>query len=498
MRPQKQGQRLRQRLRSLPVAVFFLLAIVAFSWRVSTAVHYLLDYDDDDIQARRVFDSFSRKFSLASSAAKATKPTIKPPQQFILSDGTVVSVGEIGPNVTYAIQHAFVQRNQGLPWYQWDIVENPNCDYYPSTNHYNVTITISSSSSFATLSMNTPKNVIRKHWLPEALLMGVQKGGTTALYEYLERHPDIAKSQKELYFLDEVVDQVMLREQHQRRNDTTTIQQSGQYHPGIPQITIRQKYSHRIKLAIKDTHRDAGKMILDLTPNYMYQSDRLPARITCVLPWAKIMVLLRNPVHRARSQYDMKVRFQNGQYRFKRETKPKRHQWRMRDTNRNKRSQHNKGVLSFQQYLVNDLAALQETGVIQNWEVVDFDTFFDSPAMDEAWRTYLNCGLNAPIGMGLYAIQLKPFLQLDNDFLPIQSEKLVMETDETYGRVLEFLGLQRISLDWYHQANIAQKREKTKVDQDTERLLYQTFAPFNRKLGELLGKEWVGVWEENL
>jgi hypothetical protein len=157
----------------------------------------------------------------------------------------------------------------------------------------------------------------------------------------------------------------------------------------------------------------------------------------------------------------------------------------------------NKRVLSFHQYVLNDLAALQETGVIQNWDIVDFDTFFNSPAMDEAWRTYLNNGLNAPIGMGLYAIQVKPFLQLvDHDFLAIQSEKLMLETDTTYGQVLDFLGLPRISLDWYHPVNHARKRDKTKVDQETEHLLYQVFAPFNRKLGELLGNEWVGVWEE--
>jgi hypothetical protein len=457
----------RRRLRSDPFVVFFLLLMTAVSWRLTTILQHLVDsYDNDnDIDSQESTEnalllSFSGKqvSSLAFSAS-----SVKPPQQFTLSDGTVVSVGEIGPNVTYAVEHAFVHRNQGLHWDQWDIVENPNCANDYSTTNDNIP---TSSSSFATLSRNTPTHVIRKHWLPEAILIGVQKGGTTALHEYIDRHPDVAKSQKELYFLDELVDQLML--QHQQRNTTT----------GIPQVTIRQEYAHRMKLAIKKPQRDAGKMILDFTPNYMYQSDRLPARIACNLPWAKIVALLRNPVHRARSQYDMKLRLQ-----------PKQQGRRHRGlTGRSgKRSHHN---LSFQQYILNDLAALQETGVIQNWDTVDFDTFFDSPAMDEAWRTYLNNGLNAPIDMGLYAIQLKPFLRLDNDFLAIQSEKLRQKTDETYGQVLEFLGLPRIRLDWYHKANNAGKRDKTRIDQQTEHLLYQVFAPFNRKLGELLGNEW--------
>jgi hypothetical protein len=516
MRPQKKGRR--QRQRPVPCMVFFLL--LGFSWRLTTTIQYLVDYYDKEMQESTEYlelnlFSSSKTVSIASSISSSKSSTqvelaaknhiIKPSQQFTLSDGTVVSVGQIGPNVTYAKQCGFVQRNKGLPLDQWDIVESTNCDNYHSNNN---TKGSSSFSSFATLSKHTPTNIIRKHWLPEAILIGVQKGGTTALYEYIDRHPEVAKSRKELYFLDELVDRLML--QHSQRNITTTTPTLTRYNHSytIPHVTIRQEYSHRMKLAIKNNQRDAGKMILDLTPNYMYQSDRLPARIACVLPWAKIMALLRNPIHRARSQYDMKLKIQNEKNnRSKRRPSQKQQQQRRRPppppaggmTVRKAKTsrRRNKRVLSFHQYVLNDLAALQETGVIQNWDIVDFDTFFNSPAMDEAWRTYLNNGLNAPIGMGLYAIQVKPFLQLvDHDFLAIQSEKLMLETDTTYGQVLDFLGLPRISLDWYHPVNHARKRDKTKVDQETEHLLYQVFAPFNRKLGELLGNEWVGVWEE--
>jgi hypothetical protein len=69
---------------------------------------------------------------------------------------------------------------------------------------------------------------------------------------------------------------------------------------------------------------------------------------------------------------------------------------------------------------------------------VDFDEFFDSPAAVEAWRTYLNSGLNAPVGMGLYAMQLKPFLDLPNPFFAIRSEDLSQATDATYQQVLAF------------------------------------------------------------
>jgi hypothetical protein len=48
------------------------------------------------------------------------------------------------------------------------------------------------------------------------------------------------------------------------------------------------------------------------------------------------------------------------------------------------------------------------------------DAFFEFSAAVEAWRMYLNSGLNAPVDMGLCAMQLKPFLDLPKTpMLPI-------------------------------------------------------------------------------
>ncbi|KAL3904983.1 MAG: hypothetical protein SGILL_009859 [Bacillariaceae sp.] len=382
---------------------------------------------------------------------------------------TKVTVGNIGPKIAYARRHGLLQRNQGSHWSKWPIIENDVC--------LNTTTSTTGNKKnpvgFAALTSSTPTSIIRQHYLPEAILIGVQKGGTTALYTYIDQHPAIAESQKELYFLDEKVDQAMLRN-YEKQQSTTG---------GIPQLPIRQAYSQTMKTAMKHPKRDEGKMILDLTPNYIYQSDRLPARIACVLPWAKVMALLRDPVERARSQYDMKVRFHGN-------PQPN------RKAGRNSNGNGSKAIVAFSQYIRNDLAALQETGVIQDWTKVDFDTFFESSAMDEAWRTYMNSGMNAPIGMSLYAIQLKPFLELPNEFMAIQSEKLMKDTDETYGKVLDFLGLERISLKSYPKANNAGKQKKTSIDPETEALLRNVFDPFNQKLGELLGKEWKGVWDD--
>lgn len=389
----------------------------------------------------------------------------------------MVTVGKQGEAVNWA-RSGFTrlpQRNQGWPRDVWNVIENSTCLYRRRNDMTKgLPTSMTSQLSSAERDLSSPlasTKLIRSNFLPEAVLIGVQKGGTTALYKYLDQHPDIANTKKELYFIDEQLDRIMIRN---AGGGTNTSSVDGGGRRGIPQLKAQQEYGMIIRDAMQQQQQqppepDHGKMILDLTPNYIFQSDRLPQRISCILPWAKIIVLLRDPVERARSQYDMKLRFLNREKRRK--------------------------VASFDGYIRADLKALKETGVIQDWSVVDFDAFFNSSAMHEAWRTYLNSGLNAPIGMGLYALQLKPFLEQSqgHKFLAIRSEELKANTDETYGHVLDFLGLPRITLNVYPAAN--QEKKGTQVKKSTAKLLQEIFAPFNRKLGELLGGDWVGVWE---
>ncbi|KAG7341766.1 sulfotransferase [Nitzschia inconspicua] len=477
--PQPQQQHTRHRLQQQRIfPLFFLvLTVIGVGWRLTIVL--------DRNQAYVMKFSNATQSKSQSSFSKATVGiVVRSPQEFTLLDGTVVSVGMIGPKIVRAQRQRLVQRNTGYPWQQWDILESDDCRN-------------GTKSSFGTLGSTTPSRLIRKHWLPHAILIGVQKGGTTALYQYMDQHPNIVKSQKELYFLDEVLDQYLLQQQ----------EEEGDIAGGLPQTRLRQAYSAKMKQAVSSVTRNQGhnqqkdhhtnEMLVDWTPNYLFESDRLPARISCIVPWAKLMVLLRNPVDRARSQYDMKLRIQESVGGNTRQTGRSQHPGRNHHhiINNNK-LQSTAPPISFKEYVHNDLGALQEAGVIQDWDTVNFDLFFYSPAMDEAWRTYMNNGLNAPIGMGLYAIQLKPFLKMENDFLAIQSEKLMQETDEIYGQVLDFLGLERISLEFYPKANHAAKKQMTAVDEETEKLLRHIFEPFNRKLGELLGKEWEHVWEE--
>lgn len=103
--------------------------------------------------------------------------------------------------------------------------------------------------------------------LPDFLGIGVQKGGTTTLQRLLEQHPDLfLPKQKELHYFS--------------------------LHYGKGEAWYRQQFAD----ARADQH--CG----EITPYYVFHPEA-PARIHALLPKAKLILLLRDPVERALSQF---------------------------------------------------------------------------------------------------------------------------------------------------------------------------------------------------
>ncbi len=115
------------------------------------------------------------------------------------------------------------------------------------------------------------------HLLPDFLIIGVQRGGTTSLYNYLVGHPCIAAARmKEVHFFDVHFQQGL-----------------GWYRRQFPPFWT--KYSARPQ----------GRPALitgEASPYYIFH-PLAPQRIATWLPQAKLLVLLRNPVERAYSHY---------------------------------------------------------------------------------------------------------------------------------------------------------------------------------------------------
>ncbi|WP_186587191.1 sulfotransferase [Synechococcus sp. A15-28] len=102
--------------------------------------------------------------------------------------------------------------------------------------------------------------------LPEFLGLGTQKGGTTTLHRLLEQHPDVyLPACKEVHFFDQ-------------NHDAGEGWYRGHFTNAEP-------------------HQTCG----EITPFYLFHPD-VPGRIHNLLPKARLVVLLRDPVERTISQ----------------------------------------------------------------------------------------------------------------------------------------------------------------------------------------------------
>ncbi len=110
--------------------------------------------------------------------------------------------------------------------------------------------------------------------LVDFLVVGTQKGGTTALTRFLRQHPSVfVAGDKEVHFFD---------------ND-------GHFQPGpVDYAAYHAKFSPG----------PGARRIGEATPSYMYWQEA-PRRIWEYNPGMKLIALLRNPIERAYSQWNM-------------------------------------------------------------------------------------------------------------------------------------------------------------------------------------------------
>lgn len=126
------------------------------------------------------------------------------------------------------------------------------------------------------------RNPGRGRLLPNFLIIGTAKSGTTTLYGWLNEHPFVAPAaQKEVHFFDY------------------------EYYRGVD--WYRSNFPpERSRRAFEQEH---GRPFLtgEASPTYI-SHEWAPSRIAKVLPNAKLLVALRNPIDRAYSQFQMSRR----------------------------------------------------------------------------------------------------------------------------------------------------------------------------------------------
>ncbi len=115
--------------------------------------------------------------------------------------------------------------------------------------------------------------------LPNFIVIGTQKGGTTELYDRLVQHPNIASAfAKEVHFFDANFDK------------------------GVEWYTTF--FPHVEPVAANGA---PGRITGEASPCYLFH-PAVARRVAATVPHAKIILMLRNPVDRAYSHYHHEVR----------------------------------------------------------------------------------------------------------------------------------------------------------------------------------------------
>jgi hypothetical protein len=253
--------------------------------------------------------------------------------------------------------------------------------------------------------------------MPHFLIIGAQKAGTTSLYYYLRQHPSVIPAiRKEIHFFDRY------------------------YRQGEAWYRAMFPLESKCRSSVDD---GSGKAITgEATPCYLLH-PLAPQRVHKANPDAKLIILLRDPIERAFSQYHHEVR--------------KGHESR-----------------TFGQAL-----AAEEETIQRELEKIEHDEFFDSFALSHS--SYLT--------RSRYAELIKKwFRYFDRDrVLILESKELSKNTKETLEKVCDFLDLSYFSPKKQRRRNVGTYEP---MDDSMKKQLIDYFEPHNKELVKLLGREF--------
>ncbi len=267
------------------------------------------------------------------------------------------------------------------------------------------------------------------HTRPSFLIIGAQKSGTSALHSYLSRYPGIVPaSRKEIHFFDQ---------------DLAYSRGVRWYHGHFP-------LPHRL---------GRHAVTFEATPSYLYRR-KVPERILSYEPQMKLVVLLRDPVQRAYSQWNMyRLMFadRSGAFDVTRRASPAVREW--ADQMLPRQAFH-----EFEQAVQEEMAIMAD------------DT--ESPP------DYLRRGL-------YYGQLLRYFGYFGRDQIFVaESKELRDDPERVLNGIIDFLGMP--SYDWRSQllTMVHVRQYEQKMTNQMESFLRQFYRPHNDQLYELLGREY--------
>jgi len=267
---------------------------------------------------------------------------------------------------------------------------------------------------------------------PSFLIIGAQKAGTSALHDYLSLHPDcVPAHQKELYFF--IPEGMLSWSDYPSHAVFERLCREG-VDDGFPQWALDWYHS---QFPLLRPGR-LGKRF-EASPEYMFDPNA-PARIRRYRPDMKLIVLLRDPVQRAYSAWNMLHGYQEGVY------------FELRDPR------------SFEEAVDEELA---RADVSKPYDVSDY------------------------VGRGIYHEQLqRVFAQFPREqVLILASEDLKQRRLVALESVCRFLGIAPFPADQDLQLSFVGRYSGEMSDRARSKL-GAFYAPHNEALFELLGRRF--------
>jgi Sulfotransferase domain len=254
--------------------------------------------------------------------------------------------------------------------------------------------------------------------LPNFLIIGTQRGGTTSLYHYLKTHPCIAPAtSKDTHFFDK------------------------KFSKGLS--WYRGHFPTRLEKFCAEHLLRRPFVTGEASSSYLFH-PHVPKRVARVLPQVKLIVLLRNPVDRAYSQYYHAIELGHETFSFE------------------------------------EAIQYEQERTARELEKILADEHYYSQAHKHL--SYLS--------RGIYVDQLQAWMSLfpREQFLILKSEDFYADPATIVNQVLDFLNLPQLeaqlSKGAYKQYN---NNTYPKMDAGLRKRLVDYFEPHNARLYDLLG-----------
>lgn len=276
----------------------------------------------------------------------------------------------------------------------------------------------------ATINKDVFKKVFRAstnpiRMMPDFIIIGAQKGGTTSLYRYLVEHPCVAPIYiKEPHFFDLY------------------------FYKGLP--WYRAHFPTAVEKYYARRFQKHDLITGEASPYYLFH-PQAARRIAKTLPRTKLIVLLRNPIDRAYSQYHHQV------------------------------SQKGVEPLTFEEAL-----DCEEKRLAGETEKLLKDDKYSS--FNHRHYSYL--------ARSKYIEQLPTWMSIfpKEQLLILRSEDLYTNPASIVKQTLEFLSLPTVGMPTVYKAH--NEAKYAKMAPATRERLVEYFKPYNARLYEFLGRDF--------